>query len=208
MGQNGDLVVQAVDLSVRLSGYPVFSDVDLSVPPGEIVAVLGDIGAGKTTLLKVLAGAVPFSGTVEVLGRAPDDPSLENEVALVAGEPEWEPGATVLQVLELARQRFDVPDSWPIPPRVMEAFALSDRVDDQPYTLSQGLRQRLALAAGLCRPSRLLLVDDPEFGLDETFRPVLAEILAGYAARGGAVVMGTHDLDLAVAAKARTFSID
>lgn len=202
-------VVEAVGLSVRLAGYPVFSDVNLTVPPGEIVAVLGDIGSGKSTLLKVLAGKVPFDGTVRVLGRAPDDPSLETEVALVAGETEWEPGATVLQILELARARVDdIPDSWPIPPRVMEAFALADRVDDQPYTLSQGLRQRLALAAGFCRPSKVLLVDDPEFGLDQTFRPMLAEILQGYAARGGAIVMGTHDLDLAVAAKARTFSID
>jgi ABC-type multidrug transport system ATPase subunit len=201
--------VEVVGLSVRLAGYPVFSDVNLTVPPGEIVAVLGDIGSGKSTLLKVLAGKVPFDGTVRVLGRAPDDPSLETEVTLVAGEPEWEPGASVLQILELARQQVDdIPDSWPIPPRVMEAFALADRVDDQPYTLSQGLRQRLALAAGFCRPSKVLLVDDPEFGLDQTFRPVLAEILQGYAARGGSIVMGTHDLDLAVAAKARTFSID
>ncbi|MGQ0464259.1 MAG: ABC transporter ATP-binding protein [Sporichthyaceae bacterium] len=204
------MIVEAVGLGVRLSGYPVFHGVDLTVPEGEILAVLGDIGAGKSTLLKVLGGTVPASsGTVSVLGRAPEDPTLASEVALVAGEPEWEPGASVLQVLELARMAADdVPDDWPLPPRVMEAFGLDSRVDDQPFTLSQGLRQRLALAAGFCRPSRLLLVDDPEFGLDERFRPVLAEILRGYVARGGTVVLGTHDLDLAVMAKARTFSLD
>lgn len=203
-------VVKALGLSVRLDGFPVFNDVDLTVPAGEIVAVLGDIGSGKSTLLKALAGKVPAAtGSVWILGRPADDPSLETDVVLVAGEPQWEPGANVLQILELARQQVDdIPDSWPIPPRVMETFALADRVNDEPYTLSQGLRQRLALAAGFCRPSRLMLIDDPEFGLDEKFRPVLAELLAGYAARGGTIVMGTHDLDLAVAAKARTFSID
>jgi ABC-2 type transport system ATP-binding protein len=126
---------------------------------------------------------------------------------LVAGEPDWEPGATVLQILELARlQVEDLPEDWPIPPRVLETFELAHRADDEPFKLSQGLRQRLALARAFCRPSRLLLIDDPEFGLDERFRPLLAELLSGYAARGGTVVLGTHDL--AVAAKARTFSLD
>lgn len=205
-----DAVVDACDLDVHLGGFPVFTGVNVTVPQGEILAVLGDIGSGKSTLLKVLAGLVPAAaGTVRVLGRAPADPSLESEVVLVAGEPQWEPGSTVAQVLELARQRAeDVPDDWPIPTRIVATFELESRVGDQPYTLSQGLRQRLALAAGLSRPSRLLLVDDPEFGLDERFRPLLAEILRGYAARGGTVVLGTHDLDLAVSAKARTFSID
>lgn len=205
-----DPVVEVVGLGVRLAGYPVFSRLDLTVPQGEILAVLGDIGAGKSTLLKVLAGKVPAAaGTVCVFGRAADDASLAPEVALVAGEPEWEPGASVLQVLELARMAVDdIADDWPLPPRVMEAFGLGARVDDQPFTLSQGLRQRLALAAGFCRPSRLLLVDDPEFGLDEQFRPLLADILRGYVGRGGTVVLATHDLDLAVMAKARTFSLD
>lgn len=76
-----------------------------------------------------------------------------------------------------------------------------------PETLSQGLRRRLALAEAFCRPSRLLLADDPEFGLDTTFRPVPAEILAGYVERGGTVLLATHDLDLALAANARTFAL-
>lgn len=217
---------QAVDLAVRLGGYPVFSGVNLSVAPGEIVGVFGGIGAGKTTLLRVFGGRVaPSAGTVTVFGRSPEDPGAARDVVLVDGEPAWEPGATVLQVLELARmagedlqddtqpdpdgeERIGAEPEWPLPPRVMEAFGLSPRVDDLPFTLSQGLRQRLSLAAAFCRPSKLLLIDDPEFGLDATFRPVLAEILLGYAARGGAVVLGTHDLDLALASKARTFALD
>ncbi|HEX3827401.1 MAG TPA: ABC transporter ATP-binding protein [Sporichthyaceae bacterium] len=203
-------VISAQGLGVRLGGYPVFSGIDLEVPPGETVAVLGGIGAGKSTLLRVLAGLVPpSSGTVRVLDLAPDDPALARDVVLAAGEPEWEPGANVLQVLELARMAADFDDpTWPVPSRVCEAFGLESREADPALTLSQGLRQRLALAAAFCRPSRLLLVDDPEFGLDAGFRPVLAEILLGYAERGGTVVMATHDLDLAVAAKARTLALD
>jgi ABC-2 type transport system ATP-binding protein len=210
VGVGDEPAIEARGLGVRLGGYPVFSGLDLSVNAGDTLAVLGSIGAGKTTLLRLLAGRVaPSAGTVRVLGLPPDDPALARDVALVDGEPEWEPGATVLQVLELARMAADVDDdTWPIPPRVMEAFGLEPRVDDLPFTLSQGLRQRLSLAAAFCRPSKVLLVDDPEFGLDAEFRPLLAEIFLGYAARGGTVVMGTHDLDLALAAKARTIAID
>jgi ABC-type multidrug transport system ATPase subunit len=203
--------VEVTGLGVRLGGYPVFKDVNLTVEPGEIVAVLGDIGSGKTTLLRVLAGEVaPSAGSVRVLGGEPAVATASGDVVLVCGEPVWEPGASVLQVLELARMAGEQveDDTWPIPPRVMEAFELDGRVDDQPHTLSQGLRQRLALAAAFCRPSRLLLIDDPEFGLDDRFRPVLADILRGYADRGLTVVLGTHDLDLAVGAKARTFALE
>jgi ABC-type multidrug transport system ATPase subunit len=203
--------IEATGLGVRLGGFPVLSDVNLTVAPGEIVAVLGGIGAGKTTLLRVLGGEVaPSSGSVRVLGHPPAEAATSGEVVLVCGEPTWEPGAGVLQVLELARMAGEdvKDDTWPIPPRVMEAFELDDRCDDQPHTLSQGLRHRLALAAAFCRPSRLLLIDDPEFGLDERFRPLLADILRGYADRGGAAVLGTHDLDLAVAAQARTVALD
>lgn len=208
---NGGPVIEASGLSVRLGGYPVFSGLDLTVEAGQTLAVLGDIGSGKTTLLRLLAGQVPpNAGTVRVLGFAPGDPEIAGQVLLVDGEPEWEPGASVLQVLELARMAADEDpdDDWPLPPRVMEAFGLSNRGDDPPHILSQGLRQRLSLAAAFCRPSKLLLLDDPEFGLDALFRPVLAEILLGYTTRGGTVVLGTHDLDLALAAKGRTLALD
>jgi ABC-type multidrug transport system ATPase subunit len=203
--------IEVTGLGVRLGGYPVFKDVNLTVAPGEILAVLGGIGSGKTTLLRVLAGEVaPGVGSVRVLGTEPAQATASGNVVLVRGEPPWEPGASVLQVLELARMAGEQvdDDTWPIPPRVMEAFELTAKCDDQPHTLSQGLRQRLALAAAFCRPSQLLLIDDPEFGLDERFRPQLADILRGYADRGLTVVLGTHDLDLAVGARARTFALD
>lgn len=203
--------VEVTGLGVRLGGYPVLKNVNLTVAPGEIVAVLGGIGSGKTTLLRVLAGEIaPDTGSVRVLHGAPKEAMAAGGVVLVDGEPAWEPGATVLQVLELARMAGEQveDDTWPIPPRVMEAFELHGRVDDQPHMLSQGLRQRLALAAAFCRPSELLLIDDPEFGLDERFRPLLADILRGYADRGATVVLGTHDLDLAVGAQARTYALD
>ncbi|MFC7644825.1 ATP-binding cassette domain-containing protein [Streptosporangium lutulentum] len=95
-------------------------------------------------------------------------------------EPAWYPGLTVREHLELVRTvhvspRFDVEAG-------LELFDLKERADASPLTLSTGQRQRLSLAAALLRPSRLLLLDEPERGLDAAFRQRLATILTEYAA--------------------------
>ncbi|MFC4565783.1 heme ABC exporter ATP-binding protein CcmA [Nocardiopsis mangrovi] len=185
-------IVVARAVGVELGGVPVLRGVDLTVAPGEVVAVLGANGAGKTTLLRCLAGLQQASGSVDVLGRpAADEPDFWREVALVGDEPAWYPGLTVQEHLELMRTvhgpgRLEVRAA-------VELFELAGCADRAPVSLSTGQRQRLSLAMALLRPSRLLLLDEPERGLDAAFRERLAGLLASYAADGGAVVMVTHD---------------
>jgi ABC-2 type transport system ATP-binding protein len=182
-------------------------ELDLIVAEGEIVAVTGVNGAGKSTLLSCLAGLrQPSAGTVTVLGGPPrDDAAFWREVALVADEPTWYPGLTVREHLELVRLTHEPVHGWCLrADELVEGFGLSVRADAVPLDLSSGQRQRLSLAAALARPSRLLLLDEPEQSLDTGFRQELAGLLRlGYAAHGGTVVMATHDLDFAAAAGAR-----
>ncbi|WP_435110104.1 ABC transporter ATP-binding protein [Nocardiopsis synnemataformans] len=185
-------IIVARGVDVELGGVPVLRGVDLTVAPGEVVAVLGANGVGKTTLLRCLAGLQRTSGDVSVLGRPPvDEPGFWREVALVGDEPTWYPGLTVREHLELMRAvhgpgRLEVAAA-------VELFELSGCADRAPSSLSTGQRQRLSLAMALLRPSRLLLLDEPERGLDAAFRGRLAGLLAEYAADGGTVVMVTHD---------------
>ncbi|MGK5552446.1 heme ABC exporter ATP-binding protein CcmA [Actinomadura kijaniata] len=185
-------IIMARDVGVELGGVPVLRGVDLTVAPGEVVAVLGANGAGKTTLLRCLAGLQQVSGSVDVLGRPPvDEPDFWREVALVGDEPTWYPGLTVSEHLELMRA---VHGSGRLEVRAaLELFELVGCADRVPSSLSTGQRQRLSLAMALVRPSRLLLLDEPERGLDTAFRERLAGLLAEYAADGGTVVMVTHD---------------
>ncbi|WP_371780474.1 ABC transporter ATP-binding protein [Streptosporangium subroseum] len=192
-------------VGVELGGNPVLTGVDLTAVPGEIVAVIGVNGAGKSTLLRCLAGLQPpGSGELDVLGGPPrDDSAFWRDVVLTGDEPAWYPGLTVREHLELVRTvhaspRFEVEAA-------LGLFDLKERADASPLTLSTGQRQRLSLAAALLRPSRLLLLDEPERGLDAAFRRRLAAILTEYAAAGGTVVMATHDLQLAEATLARRF---
>ena len=185
----------------------VLEDVELAVAEGEIVAVTGVNGAGKSTLLRCLAGLRrPAAGTLSVLGGPPrDDAGFWRAVALVTDLPTWYPGLTVREHLELVRLTHQPLTGWCLPAdELIDIFGLSARGDAMPMDLSSGQRQRLSLAAALARPSRLLLLDEPEQSLDAAFRQVLAELLrAGYAAHGGTVIMATHDFDFADAALAR-----
>lgn len=204
-------VIEAKDVAVVLGGFTIFANLDLTVQQGEIVSILGDIGTGKSTLLRVLAGEVEIAaGSLSVLGHTvADDEAYRRDVVLAAGEPYWVKGETVAAYVERMRAaREPIDEEWPSPAEMLDAFEILGRGPTEPLTLSQGLRQRLSLAGALSRPSRLLLIDDPEFGLDTAFRPKLASILAGYARRGGTVVLGTHDLELSTATGAREFSLD
>lgn len=175
-----------------MGGVPVLRGVDLTVAPGEVVAVVGANGVGKTTLLRCLAGLQQARGNVGVLGRPPvDEPGFWRDVVLVGDEPAWYPGLTVGEHLELMRAVHG-------PGRLgvragLELFELAGCADRAPLSLSTGQRQRLVLAMALLRPSWLLLLDEPERGLDAAFRERLAGLLAEYAAEGGTVVMVTHD---------------
>ncbi|KAA9380410.1 heme ABC exporter ATP-binding protein CcmA [Microbispora cellulosiformans] len=200
-------IITARRVAVDLGGVPVLRDVDLTAAPGEIVAVMGENGAGKSTLLRCLAGLQPSPcGEIDVLGGPPADlPGFWREVALAGDEPAWYPGLSVREHLELmgaVRQ-----DARLTAGEALATFELSARADLAPLSLSTGQRQRLSLAMALLRSSRLLLLDEPERGLDAAFRRRLAGILRGYAAEGGAVVMATHDARLAQEAGARVVTL-
>jgi ABC-2 type transport system ATP-binding protein len=143
---------------------------------------------------------------MSVLGAAPrDDPAFWRAVALVADQPTWYPGLTVREHLELIRLTHQPLRGWCLPAdELIDFFGLAARADASPLDMSSGQRQRLSLAAALARPSRLLLLDEPEQSLDAEFRLELAGLLReGYADNGGTVIMATHDQDFALAADAR-----
>ena len=184
----GDVLVDARGVTVSHGPRVVLRPTDLTVRQGEIVAVLGRNGSGKTTLLRALADAhAPTAGTIE--RRAP--------VAFVPQEPDsllfsTTVRAEVESTLDLlGRKDPEAVDRW------LRTLRLEDVADRHPRSLSVGQRQRVAIAAVAVGDAPVLLLDEPTRGIDATSRHALEQMLVGHAAGGGAVVLATHDVELA-----------
>ncbi|MFC6150535.1 MULTISPECIES: heme ABC exporter ATP-binding protein CcmA [Mumia] len=192
-------LVSVTDLEHAYGHRVVFDHLSFHVRAGRCLVLRGPNGSGKTTLLRCLVGERPTSGTVTFDGRRVDesDPRFRADVATVLGDLDFFPDLTVLEHLDLlARAHGQAPEQAD---EVLEAVGISDVRDQFPGTLSSGQRQRLALATAFVRPYRLLVLDEPEQRLDTDGQAWLAQRLAADKRAGAAIVMATHDPDLAAA---------
>jgi energy-coupling factor transport system ATP-binding protein len=193
-------VVRLSGVTASYEGVPALRGVDLSVTCGEIVAVMGRNGAGKSTLLGVLAGLrPPESGRVDVAGdvthgRPPRD--VVRRVGLVPSEP-----VDVLWAQRVDDECSDADRDASAPAGTTRQLLerLAPGVDDNahPRDLSEGQRLALALAVVLASSPSVVALDEPTRGLDYPAKHQLAEILRDLARRDHAVVLATHDVELA-----------
>ncbi|MFD9791221.1 ABC transporter ATP-binding protein [Streptomyces sp. NPDC059070] len=187
-------------LGVRRARVDALREVDLTLAPGRTVALMGRNGAGKSTLLNTLVGMVePTTGTVAVNGRTPHRTpprELIREVGLVPQEPRDLLYADTVAA-ECAAADADA-DADPGTCRELVTALLPGVPDDtHPRDLSEGQRLALALAVVLTGRPPLLLLDEPTRGLDYAAKARLAEVLRALAAEGHAIVLATHDVELA-----------
>ncbi|MFE2311483.1 ATP-binding cassette domain-containing protein, partial [Streptomyces sp. NPDC059411] len=194
----GPATVKAV--SLRRGRAEVLRDINLAVAPGEIVALMGRNGAGKSTLLATLVGTLePTTGQVTVSGRTPHrtpPPEMVTRVGLVPQEPRDLLYADTVAA-ECAAADHDA-HAAPGTCRALVTSLLPDVPDDtHPRDLSEGQRLALALALVLTGRPALLLLDEPTRGLDYAAKARLVEILRGLAGEGHAIVLATHDVELA-----------
>lgn len=202
-------VVDVVGASLsHAGGPPVLTGVTFRALPGEAVALIGPNGAGKSTLLSGLLGlarheaerwVVPPRGEIGLLpqhsGADLDFPvTLEQVVAM---------GRTARLGMRWpgSRDRTIVRDA-------IELVGLDEQRGHRFGTLSGGQRQRGLLARALAGEPRLLLLDEPFNGLDQPSRDALIDVIARLKQRGVALVITTHDLDLARAACERTLLVN
>jgi ABC-type Mn2+/Zn2+ transport system ATPase subunit len=175
--------VEAASLVFGHNGRPVSGAVSVRIQPGQITLVMGANGSGKTTLLKTIAGLLPpLAGTV-----SPRLPMGRGGAVFVHSTPFLFAGSVGGNLLAVtadesqarhALARLDAESLW----------------DHDVKTLSSGQRQRVAIARALAAAPRVLLVDEPEGGLDrqavESWRRVIEEAIAE---RSFAIVIASHD---------------
>lgn len=178
-------------------GPDVLDGVSLAGGAGEVVVVTGPNGSGKTTLLRTLAGLIPpLAGTVRrPPGRTaylPQNPGALLHLPTVRAE------------VELTLRRTGAGGSADA---MLAAFGLSGLSDRYPRDLSSGERQRAALAATLAGAPSLVLLDEPTRGMDAAARRSLAAAVRSLTNGGSAVVLATHDAELAAELADRTISL-
>ncbi|WP_328550517.1 ATP-binding cassette domain-containing protein [Streptomyces sp. NBC_00366] len=187
-------------LAVRRDRVEALRHVDLTVTPGETIALMGRNGAGKSTLLNTLVGLVePSAGTVRVGGAVPHrtaPPDLVRRVGLVPQEPRDLLYADTVAG-ECAAADRDA-RAEPGACRSLVSELLPGITDDvHPRDLSEGQRLTLALAVVLTARPPLLLLDEPTRGLDYAAKARLVTVLRALAAEGHTIVLATHDVELA-----------
>ncbi|WP_371494093.1 ABC transporter ATP-binding protein [Kitasatospora sp. NBC_00374] len=176
-------------------------DLDLTVAPGEFVAVVGPTGCGKSTTLTLVSGLEePTEGEVRVHGEAVT--GINRHVGFVFQQDAVFPWRTVLSNV-MAGPRFRGVPAAEARERARDWLArvgLGDFEDRYPHQLSGGMRKRVALAQTFVNDPRILLMDEPFSALDVQTRALMSDqLLELWAGTGSSVVFVTHDLDEAIA---------
>lgn len=199
-------------LALRDAGfrYPrgprVLDGVQLSIGPGQRLALVGANGSGKTTLLQLLVGlAKPTSGTLlldgnVVTGSRADRRRLRTRVQMVLQEPDDQIiGATVRADVSFGPLNLGL-DHTEVHDRVdaaMAALGITELGDRTPHHLSFGQRKRVAIAGAVAMRPSVLLLDEATAGLDPRAVEDLLRTLTELSDAGTAVVLATHDVDVA-----------
>ncbi|GLY82923.1 ABC transporter ATP-binding protein [Actinoallomurus iriomotensis] len=207
---DGAPVATVRGLRVRYGPVPALRGVDLTVARGEVVALMGRNGAGKSSLLSSLVGLVrPEAGRVEVLGAAPYGlraRAMVRRAGLVPQEPaDLLYAETVTAECRAADRDMSAPEGTCR--ALFERLAPGVSGDVHPRDLSEGQRLCLALAVILTGRPPLVLLDEPTRGLDYAAKTRLVEILRELSAEGHAIVLATHDVELAAEVAGRVVVI-
>ena len=195
--------VQVRNLSFSYDGPVVLDDINLRVPQGDFLAIVGANGAGKTTLAKHLIDVLhPPRGSVLLEGSdvtriAARD--LIRRVGYVFQNPEHQfITESVAHELSFGLRLMGLPEAE-IETRVgalLEQFGLSHLARANPFTLSQGEKRRLSVATMLAVGQDTLILDEPTFGQDQRNAEALMQMLSKLHAAGRTVIMITHDMTL------------
>jgi iron complex transport system ATP-binding protein len=197
--------VTVENLSHSFGDVSVLDGVDLTVEPGEFVALVGPNGAGKTTLLRTINGVLdPDAGRVRLDGTPTDDLSakaVSRQVATVPQDSHVGFSFTTEQIVEMGRTPHQSRLDWgtesePIE-RALERTETAQFRDRPVDDLSGGERQRVLLARALAQEPSVLVLDEPTASLDINHQIQVLGLVADLVAEGKTAIAAIHDLDLA-----------
>jgi energy-coupling factor transporter ATP-binding protein EcfA2 len=202
--------IEAKALKVNYGSVRAVRGVDLNLFSGEIAVMMGPNGAGKSSLLRSLVGLNQLEGGSVQVGGLDNAGRTVAEICQHVGYLPQDPNAllfadTVIEelLITLRNHGLQPSDNEYQPELLLQRLGLDRKADQYPRDMSTGERQRVALGAIMVTHPRALLLDEPTRGLDYAAKLTLLSLLRGWRNEGMAILMVTHDVELAVQAADR-----
>ncbi len=177
---------------------PVLRGIDLEVPAGQSVALFGPNGAGKTTLIRIIAGLSKHTSGQVLLGGQDVQKaghSLRRHIGFVSHNPLVYDSLTAEENLIFFGRMYDVPELPQRIVQVLEQVGLAGRRKDVVRTYSRGMIQRLAIGRAILHNPPILLLDEPDTGLDQQAADMLRSLLVELGSGDRTVLLTTHNLE-------------
>jgi heme ABC exporter ATP-binding subunit CcmA len=194
--------IEAQGLTKLYGNRPVLRGLDQTVPWGETLALFGPNGSGKSTFIKLLASlALPNSGRIRIGGLdvRKDGPGVRRLIGVVSHQTFLYDELTPMENLRFYARMFGIRDADARASSVAARLGIEPFLHTRVRTLSHGMQKRVALARALLHEPRLLLLDEPETGLDQAALTLLEGVLAEHRAAGGSAVVTTHNVERGLA---------
>lgn len=192
-------MIEVSGFSKRYDGTQAVTDLSFSVARGEILGLVGLNGAGKTTTLRSICGILtPTAGRILVGGFDVVKQPVEakRRLAYVPDTPHPFELLTVAEHLKFIGLAYGAPYAGENVDALLHRLELHEKRDAFASTLSRGQQQKLAIACAFLRAPEALLLDEPLTGLDPAGMRVMRDAVAEEAARGAAVIVSSHQLEL------------
>lgn len=193
-----DQTIVVQELKKSFGNHLALNDVEFKVARGESVVVFGPNGAGKTTLIKILATIMnPTSGRILIDGMSPRDDAekIRRLIGVITHQTFLYSTLTAHENLEFYGRLFDVPDMKERIQQVAAMVGMTSRLHDRVGTLSRGMQQRFSIARALLHKPPIMLLDEPETGLDQQAVAILRDALQTEEGEKRTIILTTHNLE-------------
>ena len=195
----------ALEINKLFGGYsqiPVLKDVSFDVQPGELVGLIGLNGAGKSTTLNHVIGLLrPFSGSIKINGLTiqANPEEYKKEIAYVPETPILYDELTLREHIDLTIMAYELDhdEAWQRATKLLKLFRLDNKLDWFPANFSKGMKQKVMICCAFMTKAKLLIIDEPFYGLDPLAVHDLLDLIEQKKKEGVAVLMSTHVLDTA-----------
>ncbi|HLF19414.1 MAG TPA: ABC transporter ATP-binding protein [Bacteroidota bacterium] len=196
------IMIELRNITKKFGSFTAVNDLSLNVRSGEFFGFLGPNGAGKTTTIKMMAGLFsPTSGEIIINGFNVVTRHIEAKqtIAYVPDQPFLYDKLTGREFFYFVGGLYKIPKEklHKKIPDLIAHFEIGDWVDKRTEDYSQGMRQRITIAAALLHDPKTIIIDEPMIGLDPRSAKIVKDTLRKRAQKGASIFMSTHSLPVA-----------